>query len=92
MLDCYRRFGQEERHLKIYEPGESFGELALLYNAPRAATIICKTDVILFESFYNFLKSVQLILKLKRLILLKSTNQSVSVEHLSALVDSPLFP
>jgi cAMP-dependent protein kinase regulator len=49
VLDCYRRVGQEERHLKIYEPGESFGELALLYNAPRAATIICKTDVILFS-------------------------------------------
>lgn len=34
---------------KVYEPGESFGELALLYNAPRAATIISKTDSILFS-------------------------------------------
>jgi len=31
--------------LKTYVEGESFGELALLYNAPRAATIIVKTDV-----------------------------------------------
>jgi len=30
--------------LKTYKVGESFGELALLYNAPRAATIITKTD------------------------------------------------
>lgn len=35
--------------MKVYYPGESFGELALLYNAPRAATIKAKTDVVLFS-------------------------------------------
>ena len=29
--------------MKTYAPGESFGELALLYNAPRSATITCDT-------------------------------------------------
>ena len=50
-LECYKVFpGQKkETFLKIYEPGESFGELALLYNAPRAATIKARERSILFS-------------------------------------------
>ena len=50
-LDCYKRFPNtnEDKHLKVYKPGEAFGELALLYNCPRAASIISKTDCTLFE-------------------------------------------
>ena len=45
------RFEQsaEATYLKTYQPGEAFGELALLYNAPRAATIISKTDCKLWQ-------------------------------------------
>lgn len=38
-LDCYRRLKKtdpKDTYLKTYCHGEAFGELALLYNAPRA--------------------------------------------------------
>ena len=62
-LDCFKRFAKndEETYLKTYEAGEAFGELALLYSCPRAASIKAKTDCVLFsldrECFNNIVKS-----------------------------------
>ena len=61
-LDCEKTFkkGDKPTFLKTYYPGESFGELALLYNAPRAATIKAKTDCIFWAldrgTFNNIVK------------------------------------
>ena len=61
-LDCEKTFkkGDNPTYLKTYYPGESFGELALLYNAPRAATIKAKTNCILWAldrgTFNNIVK------------------------------------
>ena len=46
-LTCEKVFEVREplTYLKAYVPGESCGELALLYNAPRVATMKAKTDV-----------------------------------------------
>ena len=36
---CSKIIEGEEKYLKTYYKGEAFGELALMYNAPRAASI-----------------------------------------------------
>ncbi len=52
--------GDEPKKVKSYCSGDSFGELALLYNSPRAATVIAKTDCILWTvdraTFNNIVK------------------------------------
>lgn len=61
--ECYKLFpGDEiEKKLRDYQPGEAFGELALLYNAPRAATIRASEDSTLFaldrQTFNNIVKN-----------------------------------
>lgn len=50
-LSCTKLFTgkTEPTFLKKYEPGDAFGELALLYNAPRAANIIADSECLLWS-------------------------------------------
>lgn len=59
VLDCSRtNEAGEVQKLVTYGPGDAFGELALLYNAPRAATIDARTNTVLFSldrETFNFI-------------------------------------
>jgi signal transduction histidine kinase len=50
----------EERLLKTLRPGDFFGEMGLIHNAPRAATVTAKSDLVALEldkeAFDNVLK------------------------------------
>jgi cAMP-dependent protein kinase regulator len=49
-LNCYKKFSNGESKLvKTYSEGDAFGELALLYNCPRAAEVVASEDVTLWK-------------------------------------------
>jgi cAMP-dependent protein kinase regulator len=64
--------------VKTYQPGESFGELALLYNAPRAASIQAKTDCLLWaldrQTFNHIVKDASMRKREKYEFFLQSWN------------------
>jgi cAMP-dependent protein kinase regulator len=51
VLECFRimKIGEAPKKLRDYVHGEAFGELSLLYNAPRAATITAKSHSVLYS-------------------------------------------
>jgi len=48
-LDCVKKIDGVEKVVTTCEPGDVFGELALLYNCPRAASVIAKVACVCWE-------------------------------------------
>merc|ERR1712065_114952 len=50
LVDVYiSKGGEEQKKVHTYKAGDSFGELAIMYNAPRAATCRAQTEAKLWE-------------------------------------------
>lgn len=50
LVDVYiSKGGEEQKKVHTYKAGDSFGELAIMYNAPRAATCRVQTEAKLWE-------------------------------------------
>mmetsp|Transcript_61139 Transcript_61139/g.108749 ORF Transcript_61139/g.108749 Transcript_61139/m.108749 type:complete len:443 (+) Transcript_61139:98-1426(+) len=60
VAECWKLINGEEKCVKTCSVGDVFGELALLYNCPRAATVVCKEKATLWEldreTFNNIVK------------------------------------
>lgn len=95
-LNCYKTFtkGDNEKLVKTYGPGDSFGELALLYNAPRAATVRANSNCILWtvdrETFNHIVKEAAQKKRQQYEDFLKSVDILSSVEpyELSQIADA----
>lgn len=84
-LRCTKIIGGESKFLKHYEPGDAFGELALLYNAPRAATIEAEEDCLLWSldraTFNHIVKDAAARKREKYEDFLKSVELLSSMDH-----------
>lgn len=60
VTECFKKQNDEQKLVKTCVAGDIFGELALLYNCPRAATVVCKDKATLWEldreTFNNIVK------------------------------------
>lgn len=107
--DCYKQFvsialnllnlimqNPQDGPIKVkeYFPGDSFGELALLYNAPRAASIVAKEEGIAWtldrETFNNIVKEAAMKKRDKYEAFLKSVDilKQIEAYELSQICDA----
>merc|ERR1719230_2121475 len=59
-LECIKNINGEDKVVKVVNEGDVFGELALLYNCPRAANVVAKNQCVCWQldrdTFNNIVK------------------------------------
>lgn len=65
-LDCYIKINGEEKKVLTYDNTGAFGELALMYNTPRAATIVSTEECILWALDRTTFRQLVLLTTMKK--------------------------
>ena len=79
-FDCYKVCNEgKNSFVKKYKSGESFGELALMYNAPRAATIIANSNGRLLCLDRSIFSHILKVAALRKQILIKEAIEKVDI-------------
>merc|ERR1719487_477717 len=83
-LDCVKNIGGEDKVVKVVSAGDVFGELALLYNCPRAANVLAKENCVCWqldrETFNHIVKDAAVKRRNKYDAFLKSVTLISSLE------------
>lgn len=65
-LDCYIKINNEEKKVLTYDNAGAFGELALMYNTPRAATIVATEQCVLWALDRTTFRQLVLLTTMKK--------------------------
>merc|ERR1719230_1470289 len=83
-LECKKTISGEEKVVKVVNEGDVFGELALLYNCPRAANVVAKDECVCWQldrdTFNNIVKEASVKRRDKYDAFLKSVNLLASID------------
>lgn len=78
-FDCYKLSDGENFLVKTYRRGDSFGELALMYNAPRAASILSNNAGKLFILDRSIFSHILKVAALRKQIIIKQAIDKVEI-------------
>jgi CRP-like cAMP-binding protein len=99
LLEVVRGRGEQTRHINLLNPGEFFGDMALIDGSPRSAGIVVKEDAVLVrfsrEDFRRLkkqfpatgLKVLDVLLKTLSFRVRRSTNRALERERLDPWAD-----
>merc|ERR1719258_470484 len=83
-LECIKKIGGEDKVVKVVNEGDVFGELALLYNCPRAANVVAKDECVCWQldrdTFSNIVRDASVRRREKYDAFLKSVTLLSSID------------